>query len=346
MNLSSRDSSWWQMESSCWVTTQNNLIPGFDALGLSVGLSENSKRELNSRLFMPAPKKSALDAVADAMNPVPVSFSSQFSRPRSAARTIADFKRDRCSSMALGTGPRLHTICPFGSVFGELYSRDTASLDQVIQASYRQVFGNVPPTENERCTELESRLRQGDINVREFVAGLAKSTFYKDKFFHSVAPQRGVELNFKHLLGRPPVNQAEVSRCITLLADQGFDAVVDHLTDSGEYAEVFGNDIVPFTRGFQSAAGQYNSTFSAMVELQHATASSDRTKGSASLLMYRLGAAQRSGISSNPTYVYTRAMAPKVSENFFNEVQSPSLPVSYKNFSYSRVARAASPYAR
>ena len=295
---------------------------------------------------MPAPKTSAIDAVADAMNPVPVSFSSQFSRPRGAALTVADFKRDRCSSMALGTGPRLHAICPFSAVFGELHSLDTASLDQVINAAYRQVFGNVPPTENERCTELESRLRQGDINVREFVAGLAKSTFYKDKFFHSVAPQRGIELNFKHLLGRPPVDQGEVSRCITHLADQGFDAVVDYLVDSGEYAEVFGNNIVPYTRGFQSAAGLYNSTVPAMVELQHATASSDRTKGSSSLLMYRLGAAQRAGTSSNPTYVYTKAMAPKLSENFFSDVQSPSRPVSYKNFSYARVARAASPYAR
>ena len=295
---------------------------------------------------MPAPQSRALEAVADAMNPVPVSFSSRFSKPPAASRSIADFKRKTCSKMAIGIGPRLHAICPFSAVFGELNSRDTASLDEVIHVAYRQVFGNVPPTENERCTELESRLRQGDINVREFVAGLAKSAFYKDKFFHSVAPQRGVELNFKHLLGRPPVNQAEVSRCITLLADQGFDALVDHLTNSGEYAEVFGDSIVPYARAFNSFAGMYNSTFSSMVELQNARASSDRVKGSSSLLITRLGAAQRSGTSSNPTYVYTKAVAPQMATNFFEDYQTASLPFKYKNFSYAKVARAGSPYAR
>ena len=40
--------------------------------------------------------------------------------------------------------------------------------------------------------------------MRDFVRGLAKSSFYKDRFFRSVAPQRGIELNFKHLLGRAP----------------------------------------------------------------------------------------------------------------------------------------------
>ena len=33
----------------------------------------------------------------------------------------------------------------------------------------------------------------------------------------------------KHLLGRPPISQAEISTAIQLIADQGFDAFVDSL---------------------------------------------------------------------------------------------------------------------
>ena len=68
---------------------------------------------------------------------------------------------------------------------------------------------------------LEARLMNGEITVRDFVNGLAKSPFYKDNYFHSVAPQRGIELNFKHLLGRAPLNQEEVQNSIKLQAEDG-----------------------------------------------------------------------------------------------------------------------------
>ena len=61
----------------------------------------------------------------------------------------------------------------------------------------------------------------GEITVRDFVNGLAKSPFYKESYFHSVAPQRGIELNFKHLLGRAPLTQEEVQNSIKLQAEDG-----------------------------------------------------------------------------------------------------------------------------
>ena len=282
----------------------------------------------------------ALDFVAEAGGQVPNSYQSRFSKTNKPARTVEEFKLKSCSKMSLGIGPRSHDVCPFSSVFGELTSRDTSSLEEVITAAYKQVFGNVPPTANERSNELEARLRQGDINVREFVAGLAKSDFYKKNFFHSVAPQRGIELNFKHLLGRPPVDQPEMSKCIAMLADQGFDAVVDHLTGSGEYAEVFGNNIVPYVRAFKSAAGAYTSTFPAMVDLHHQSASSDRSLGNRSRIMGRVSSIGRIKTSANPNYVYTKAVAPQVSKNFYDKYAKASVPVSYNNFSYAKVARA------
>ena len=54
-----------------------------------------------------------------------------------------------------------------------------------------------------------------------------------------MSPQRGIELN-KHLLGRAPLSQAEMSAHISLLASAGHDAVIDSIIDSAEYIEVFG----------------------------------------------------------------------------------------------------------
>ena len=130
-----------------------------------------------------------------------------------------------------------------------------------------------------------AQLGNGDINVRDFVAGLAKSDAYKQSYFFKVSPIRGIELNLKHLLGRPPVNQAEVSRFISLIAEHGFDALVDQITRSGEYLEVFGTDTVPYSRAFKSEAGFYCSTFVNMGQVCPGNASSDSTTQSRSLLV-------------------------------------------------------------
>ncbi len=137
----------------------------------------------------------------------------------------------------------------------------------MINAAYRQVFGNLPPTDNQRCTSLEARLLNGEITVRDFVNGLAKSDFYKDNYFHAVGPQRGIELNFKHLLTPTPLNQDEIAASIQLQAESGFDALVDSMTDSAEYTEVFGSDSVPYNRNSDSYAGMYTLSFNLMREL-------------------------------------------------------------------------------
>ena len=99
------------------------------------------------------------------------------------------------------------------------------------------------------------------------MAGLVKSELYKNKFFHAVSPMRGIELTTKHLLGRPPINQKEVSAGIQLIAAEGFDAFVDSLVRSEEYLETFGTDTVPYLRGFKSEARASCSTFVGMAEI-------------------------------------------------------------------------------
>ena len=120
------------------------------------------------------------------------------------------------------------------------------------------------------------------------MGGLVKSDLYKQKFFHAVSPMRGIELTTKHLLGRPPVSQQEISAGIQLIADQGFDAFVDSLTHSEEYLETFGTDTVPYLRGFKSEARAACSTFVGMADITPANASAEHVMYSGPLLVKRL----------------------------------------------------------
>ena len=244
---------------------------------------------------------------------------------RTVAGSIAEFKRNNCSRMGLGIGPRLHSECPFGSVFDEYHPSDSAALERTIIAAYRQVYGNLPPTENERCTSLEVRLMNGEITVRDFVNGLAKSPFYKDNYFHAVAPQRGIELNYKHLLGRAPLSQSEVQASIKLQAEEGFDALIDSLTDSAEYTEVFGSDIVPYWRTADSYAGMMTSSFNMMRELASTkVAVSDNAQGSRSRTVNRLATAAANAVKPvSFTYKAVAKPAPRLPQQQYSGHQPP-----------------------
>ena len=232
----------------------------------------------------------------------PVRFQRKGGAEQSAALTTGEFLKQSCDQMAIGVGPRSHADCPH-RVTSECYSpEDDASLETVISASYRQVFGNAHVMDFERCSELEAQLRDGRLTVRDFVRGLAKSSFYKDRFFRSVAPQRGVELNFKHLLGRAPETQAEISAKISLLAEHGHDGLVDSIVDSAEYLEVFGSDVVPYARSWSSPADLSTAAFPMLAALQKSFAGSDSARGAGPALTRSLanGVAPRISLPSQP----------------------------------------------
>ena len=244
---------------------------------------------------------------------------------RTVAGSIAEFKRNTCSKMGLGIGPRLHSECPYQVTFDEYHPSSSEALERTIIDSYRQVYGNLPPTENERCTSLEVRLMNGEITVRDFVNGLAKSPFYKNNYFHSVAPQRGIELNFKHLLGRAPLNQAEIQKSIKLQAEEGFDALIDSLTDCAEYAEVFGSDIVPHWRTADSYAGMMTSSFNMMRELSSTkVAVSDNAQGSRSRTVNPLATAAANAVKPvHFTYKSVAKPAPRLPQQQYTGHQPP-----------------------
>ena len=218
----------------------------------------------------------------------PVSFKSSQPIRHNASKTVGEFNREACKAMKVAIGPRKYGESPHGVTFNRYAPADEASLQEAINAAYRQVLGNKGATSNQRLDSDEAKLRNGEISVRGFVKAIAKSLIYKDMYFHAVSPQRGIELNLKHLLGRPPINKAEVSKFIAMLASQGFDSVIDYITDSAEYTELFGCNTVPYARTFISMGGMTTSSFNLMFDLGAKFASSDNALSKKSMVYSRL----------------------------------------------------------
>ncbi|MDF5708155.1 MAG: phycobilisome rod-core linker polypeptide [Nostoc sp. S4] len=158
-----------------------------------------------------------------------------------------------------------------------------ASVDDieiVIAGVYRQVLGNAYVMESERLIAPESQLKQGIISVREFVRQLAKSELYRSRFFDKVYRYRAIELNFKHLLGRAPDDYSEMKDHSNILDEQGFEADIDSYLDSDEYLNAFGDNIVPYYRGYKTQTGQKILEFTNMLQLVRSNSSSDKNPAS------------------------------------------------------------------
>lgn len=237
----------------------------------------------------------------------PVSFAASQTKSAKSALTNAEFLRDSCGGMSLPFGPRDHSECPHRVTSRVFAGTDSDSLELVIDAAYRQVFGNCHVMEQERSPALEAQLKDGRLCVREFVRGLAKTEFYRTRFYSNVSPSRGIELAFKHVLGRPPLSQSEVSGCIDQQAREGFEAVIDSLVDSAEYTEVFGSDTVPYVRAFTSAAGMSMMNFVRIAAMEQNFAGSDVSRGSDSILQSNLasGSLLKINVPELPLYMET-----------------------------------------
>ncbi|BAY93811.1 MULTISPECIES: phycobilisome linker polypeptide [unclassified Tolypothrix] len=153
-----------------------------------------------------------------------------------------------------------------------------AEIAQVIAAIYRQVLGNDYVLQSERLKGLESLLTNGNITVQEFVRQLAKSNLYKSKFFSNNFHSRVTELNFKHLLGRAPYDESEIIYHLDLYQTKGYEADIDSYIDSAEYQTNFGDNIVPYYRGFNNQLGQKTVGFTRIFQLYRGYATSDRSQ--------------------------------------------------------------------
>lgn len=202
--------------------------------------------------------------------------------------------------MAITTaGSRLGTSAFLDAARVELRSNWSAEdVEAVIRAVYRQVLGNDYIMASERLTSAESLLKNGSITVREFVRSVAKSELYKSKFLYNNFQTRVIELNTKHLLGRAPYDESEVIEHLDIYETQGFDAEIDSYIDSQEYQDNFGENIVPYYRGFQTQTGQKTVGFTRMFRLYRGYANSDRAQleGSKTRLARELGQNRASAV--------------------------------------------------
>lgn len=169
--------------------------------------------------------------------------------------------------------------------------RSLADAPKVIAAVYRQLLGNDYLMAADRLKSIESLLTNGKITVQEFVRQVAKSELYKKKFFYNSFQTRTIELNYKHLLGRAPYDEAEFTYHLDLYQNKGYDADIDSYIDSPEYQVNFGENIVPYYRGFNTQTGQKTVGFSRMFQLYRGYANSDRAQfgGNAPHLATELG---------------------------------------------------------
>lgn len=152
-------------------------------------------------------------------------------------------------------------------------------IEAVILAVYQQVLGNPHLLTSERLVIAESLLRDRKITVQEFVRQVAKSDLYKQKFFHSSFQSRTIELNFKHLLGRAPYTQAEITEHMDRYQSEGYEADIDSYIDSPEYQSTFGENIVPYYRDLvTTGVGQRSVGFPRLLQLYRGYANSDRAQ--------------------------------------------------------------------
>ena len=185
----------------------------------------------------------------------------------------------------------------------ELWPNSSAEdVQTVIRSVYKQVLGNPHVMESERLTAAESKLADSSITVREFVRAVAKSDFYRDRYFTSCAPYRFVELNFMHILGRAPQDQTEVSAHIVRTVAEGYDAENDSYVDSDEYQTAFGENVVPYNRGTSSASNAKQIGYNRMFALDRGAAQIDSSV-KASQLVYAVATNSTSVIKPSTSTV-------------------------------------------
>ncbi|NJK60072.1 MAG: photosystem I reaction center subunit XII [Oscillatoriales cyanobacterium SM2_1_8] len=152
--------------------------------------------------------------------------------------------------------------------------RSEEEAETLIRAVYRQVLGNAYVMDSERLLTAESQFKTGNLSIRELVRAIAKSGLYRDRFFTNCPRYRSLELNFRHLLGRAPRDYAEMRFHSDILDAKGFEADIDSYLDSDEYQGVFGENTVPYIRGYKSEACDNMVQFTHLFQLVRGSASS------------------------------------------------------------------------
>ena len=167
---------------------------------------------------------------------------------------------------------------------------DDAKKEQIIRAVYKQVLGNAYVMESERQLVPESQFKLGEISVREFVRRIAKSDLYRSRLFETCARYRYIELAFRHLMGRAPIDFQEMRDHSERLDAKGYGADIDSFLDCDDYQNAFGEWIVPYQRGWKTESCTTLQEFTWSFQLLRGNSSSS-LKGDLAGISSKLGGA-------------------------------------------------------
>ena len=167
---------------------------------------------------------------------------------------------------------------------------EDAKKEQIIRTVYKQVLGNAYVMESERQLVAESQFKLGEISVREFVRRIAKSDLYRSRFFETCARYRYIELAFRHLMGRAPIDFQEMRDHSERLDAKGYDTDIDSFLDCDDYQNAFGEWIVPYQRGWKTESCTTLQEFTWSFQLLRGNSSSS-LKGDLAGISSKLGGA-------------------------------------------------------
>ncbi|MGB3672719.1 MAG: phycobilisome rod-core linker polypeptide, partial [Phormidesmis sp.] len=133
----------------------------------------------------------------------------------------------------------------------KLTTTGKSAVKTVAQAAYSQIFErDIAPyvIKDSEFSELESKLGNNEINLKEFIEALGCSKLYIKEFYAPYPNTKVIELGTKHFLGRAPQDQAEIRKYNKILASEGIRGFIRAMVDTPEYAQYFGEDTVPYRR--------------------------------------------------------------------------------------------------
>ncbi len=131
----------------------------------------------------------------------------------------------------------------------------TSERQDVIKAAYRQVFErDITRAYSQSISDLESKVKNGEISMKEFIRRLGKSPLYRKQFYEPFVNSRVVELAARHFLGRGLSSPEEFSKYFSIISEGGLAKLVDAMVDSQEYSDYFGEETVPYLRGLGQEA--------------------------------------------------------------------------------------------
>lgn len=144
-------------------------------------------------------------------------------------------------------------------IYSTDYLPDADEMDNIIWASYRQIFSEHQILTSNQQTFLESQLRFNQITVKEFIKGLILSDAFRKLNYDVNNNYRFVEMCVQRVLGRDIYNERERLAWSIVVASKGLETFVSMLVDSDEYMDTFGDSIVPYQKRrslFSRAAGE------------------------------------------------------------------------------------------